>query len=149
MKHITYLLVIIPLVLFSCFNKNQEDPELTTYIQEKLQKDTTILSLVDYKPALWNKLYLIGPYTNENALDATLRKYKGDILRTNIDTDDGFFLMALFQNDEMVSLTKFQYRIRLDQSALRWKNKKCTYWTRSESVFPLQSVNNRLYLHHP
>jgi hypothetical protein len=148
MKHFTYLLVIIPLVLLSCVNRIKEDPELTTYIQDKLQKDTTVLSLVDYTPALWNKLYLIGPYTSEKMLDPTLRKYKRDILRTGIGMDDTFFLMALFQNDVMISLTKFQYRIKVDNSALRWKNNKRTYWTRSESVFPLQSIDNRLYLHH-
>ena len=93
-------------VLSACTN-NVDSGALRSFVKENLKGDKGTLDLSKYKEADWDKVYVLGPYTNERIFDATLKAYKKDILATGVDTETGICLVMLFKGNKMVTQSVF------------------------------------------
>lgn len=90
-------------ILLSACSKNLDSGALRKYVKANLKGNSGVLKLSNYKDADWDKVYILGPYTNERVFDATLKTYSKDILATGVDTDTGICLVMLFKGDKMIT----------------------------------------------
>ncbi len=98
-------LIIIGLCLltFNACKNSVDSSALRSYVKDNLKGDKGILKLSVYNDFDWDKVYILGPYTNERVFDATLKTYTKDILATGVDTDTGICLVMLFKGDKLVT----------------------------------------------
>ena len=97
------LFVSLCLLTLNACKRSVDSSELRNYVKNNLKGNKGILKLSTYKDFDWDKLYILGPYTNERVFDKTLKAYAKDILATGVDTDTGICLVMLFKGDKMVT----------------------------------------------
>ena len=92
----TIIYISLPAHIKRLCKNNVDSSVLRSYVKDNLKGDKGILKLSAYKDFDWDKLYILGPYTNERVFDATLKTYTKDILATGVDTDTGICLVMPF-----------------------------------------------------
>ncbi|QQL51439.1 hypothetical protein [Mucilaginibacter ginkgonis] len=100
--------ICLGLLVLSACTTNIDSGALRNFVKDKLKdKEKGTFNLADYKEGDWDKVYVLGPYTNDRVFDATLKAYKKDIQATGVDTETDICLVMLFKGDKMVTQSVF------------------------------------------
>lgn len=124
------------LFVMAC-GRQKGDNSLLDFTIKKLNKQKGTFQLNDFKDVTWDKVYILGPYTNEKMYDNRLKPYAKDIIASGILTDDGLCFVMLFNGDKLVSEATFDRRtIDFSNTTRFTTNYKLQYYNRDKASFP-------------
>ncbi|WDF53518.1 hypothetical protein [Mucilaginibacter sp. KACC 22063] len=140
------LTIVFCLLLVAC-GKQKGDSALQTFVNTKLVKQKGTLRLSDFKEVKWDKLYVLGPYTNEKMYDARLATNKKAIIDSGVLTDDGVCYLMFFDGNNLVTSAVFERRF-VDFSYLtRFShNMKIEPYDKDKAIFPFEKRNKLQYV---
>lgn len=120
---------------------------LKSFVENNLKKDKGTLKLSAYKDVAWDKMYLLGPFTNDRMLDHNLMTYKQNIIKSGILTDDGLCHIMLFNGDKLVDEATFDNeRVDLTQLSKIGPNSRYTYYDKAATNFVYKKRNKKTYV---
>ncbi len=137
MRKVVYVLLLQMLV--GCGPRQIPDL-LTEHINAELAKHNGTIDISKFDKVKWDKLYVVGAYQNDRSFDEALLEYENEIEATGISYDEGFQIILLFDDDELVSLTKVNYwQVDFGGAYKADKNYKNTPYAKKNAVFRYQT----------
>ncbi|OKS86176.1 hypothetical protein [Mucilaginibacter polytrichastri] len=138
------LLVIALCFLITSCGKYVGDNALQRFVKSSLKdKKQGTLKLSAYNEVQWDKVYILGPYTNKKNLDADLKAYYTDIIESEVESDDQVCFVMLYKGKELVGKATFNRRY-YDLEALTkfTTNAKIAPYSKEDANFPFADVKN-------
>jgi hypothetical protein len=144
------ILILLIALFVNCRAEREIPDKLSGFITTQLaQKDSTI-RFSEFSDVIWNKLYVLTPYTNESQFNEDLNDYKGEILRTGIKASDSENVLLLYNGKILVSISEIS-RGQIDfAKAGKLISNKVSFYTKPACIFKFRTEDkNRLVVDKP
>jgi hypothetical protein len=136
------LVIALCFIITSC-GKYVGDNALQRFVKAGLKDKKGTLKLSTYNEVDWDKVYILGPYTNKKNLDDNLKAHYTDIIESEVESDDQVCFVMLYKGKDLVGKATFNRRY-YDLEALTkfTTNAKIASYSKAEANFPYADIKN-------